>query len=248
MKKAQYLSFTLITLLVFIFTSCSSEEDLKIAETPKTIYLPTKIDRYNGEDWERTINLTYDSLNRLAKVETQGRDFGTVIKNYEYNEKGWITKFSYSPSIYYTVYYDEDGSIDMINRSNGTSEDWNYDPATNSYKMANSARMYGLDQNGDVIYRANSTFEDHNEYGFVKGVFSDLQRQPLFYFYPPTNSLLSAKALKKITRTSNPNLTFNFYYVLNEMGYPIESTNTSSLTETENGITTYYTYREITVN
>ncbi|MDY7396459.1 hypothetical protein UMM65_14505 [Aureibaculum sp. 2210JD6-5] len=248
MKKAQYLSFTLITLLVFIFTSCSGEEDLKIAEPTKKIYLPSEITYTDDKNEIITVKFTYDSLNRLESFVGRSPENYVVLSSglYSYNEKGRVNKyFGYTTTTH--IYYDENGKIKEFTYE-GLSDviKYNYNQTANSYKSTNIDHSIYLDQNDDLIRRNIAGNIADIEYTSIKGVFADLEKQPYFNFLTTNMDItqnMSTKAIKSITYTTSKII---YEYVLNELGYPVEVTLSNQDGEFFRQYN--YTYTEITVN
>ncbi|MDY7396458.1 hypothetical protein UMM65_14500 [Aureibaculum sp. 2210JD6-5] len=249
MKKVNSMVLVVITLLTFIFTSCTSDDDLNSA---KTIYLPRAAMYVDSSGETITIKFDYDSIGRLTAYHTISR-FSVDGYGFTYDEKGLINRVNYlSSNGYEKIYYDVNDKISGIyNHLYGNTVDYFYNKSTNSYKWGsgdedtNNSMVY-LNQSDDRIHSIDYA-EVYYDYTEVKGVFSDLQKQPYFHFFYKDDFVtqyMSSKALKTINIVEVGEIRCD--YVLNELGYPVEVNYSSDVGEFLEKVN--YTYVEITVN
>lgn len=224
MKKVNSTVLVVTTLLAFVFTSCTSDDNLN---SPKTLYLPNAAMYLDGDGLNVSIKFNYDSIGRLTKYLRIGK-FSIDEYDFTYNENGLIDKVNYlSEKGYEQIYYDENDKISGIfSSTNNTTINYSYSREENSYVWssddgAENYKMY-LNQNDDRL-RSTAYADADYDYTSEKGVFADLQKQPYFNFFyldDFVTQYMSHKALKSISFVGEKPIRCD--YVLNELGYPVE--------------------------
>ncbi|MFR9165222.1 MAG: hypothetical protein ACLVKO_02935 [Dysgonomonas sp.] len=214
-----------LSAIVLILSFCSCD---KLDADKNYLYIPSQITERDSANVASTVNLGYDSMNRLTEIaETITRDTITYYvsqTSISYDDKGNPLQMNKTETVYspenkqndtfentYSFSYATDNTVDIIHKRNEENETisikLNGDGMIETYSEQNSAKNIGFTYTGkNISTKTENNAVETYTYDDKRGLFRDINTPQWFIIAFLDNYDLKISALfeRNVSIQNNP--------------------------------------------